>query len=1166
RCLLRLRTTWLKLHLHKRTIGVAGQSFSLAASLFSIDVGHSVSQQRGSYRAPNSPLHLSNRAHALLLLNRPQASLADADHAVRVRPDWGKGHYQRGLALSALMRNEEALLALCTSAVIDKNPQAVRHELTRVLHRVLAVNVRRQSGASFRTPYDLVEVRMRRNRHHLLLPLISSGHRNHRRSPNGGGGGNALNTSDCEDNSSGGEEEFSQSFCRRLLSSTTPQDNLKLYATLDRLYQEVEKLKRVEAKPAEILLPPPNGGAAGGDLDCILCCRLLYKPVTTPCGHTYCWMCLDRCLDYSSACPLCVTSLADYLASSQKTVTEFVERALKIAAPKEYAARAASHRHELVQNDAAEETAANESERIAVFVCTTAFPCVACPLFVYEPRYRLMVRRCLDSGVRQFGIAACLNREATGAKRYAEYGTMLEIRDRVLLKDGCSILSTVGARRFRVLSGGERDGYDTAQVEFLRDTPIPADQLLNVAELHNKVRAKSRRWWVTVPASQRSEIRRVFGEMPEPEDDWLRLPDGPSWTWWLLAILPLGPQLQVGILGTTSLEKRLRAIEKTLDHMEQRHLSVGPAASEETTQSSSICRDASGRGTMMDDEEAGSRTSGSARTAAVSVVQHTKPAKLAILIESNRLCIASVSVSAKSSSAYERIKSRTTKFLRYSCTFIHLIEYLEPTETRDIISNMQSIMNGNATYFEKYVVAPCPSRDYYGVKVFQNIVTLCLWKVSYGPHLSPVIREIKFSDFNEDKLLKDEIGHIFGPAVLGYLEQVTSKGVNTLLTLPRVVIEKLVRYLDLTDISKLLCTSRISSEIFNTNSIWEILYKSSKEIPELSEMEKDLGASRGFLKLTKDHHLCNVSKKNLKEIDEKLLYAKKMERNDTILRSASVSIPKTTMRRNDDKSSSNKKYSIESNSKQVRKSLKSSIKDFSKSKRLDLPAQPPIFIDRRNFSEKQGADEGYQNTKFIDQAVAEAKIERKDNELAKFQFVNEDDDKTELVLQKNYLKSAIVHSNLSDIDLQDATNKKYGVPKSHRSILTKQSCYNEERDKTPEPRTSKSSKKKLSKAGGASNLKTLTSSAKKTDDLEESGMSYLMKKYLAASDEVARKFSECESLAQSTKNSGIQVDMKEKSERKLLKCAAPAAKQAQSRSGCDGANISTKLQRSLKKS
>ena len=65
---------------------------------------------------------------------------------------------------------------------------------------------------------------------------------------------------------------------------------------------------------------------------------------------------------------------------------------------------------------------------------------------------------------------------------------MLEIRDRVLLKDGCSILSTVGVRRFRVLSGGERDGYDTAQVELLRDSPIQSDRLSSLVELHNKVR------------------------------------------------------------------------------------------------------------------------------------------------------------------------------------------------------------------------------------------------------------------------------------------------------------------------------------------------------------------------------------------------------------------------------------------------------------------------------------------------------------------------------------------------------------------------------------------------------------------------------------------------------------------------------------------------------
>lgn len=531
--------------------------------------------------APNSPLHLSNRAHALHLLNRPQASLTDADHAVRLRPDWGKGHYRRGVALSCLGRREEAISALCTCVAIDGNPQPVRQELTRLLHRMLAPNLRRQNVISSRAPYHLgqhISAHSRRNkRHQMLLPLMNP-IQNHQRE--------ALNTSDCEDNSSG-EEELTQSICRRLLSASESQDNGKLHAILDRVYQEVDKLK-IDTRPAETLLPPLNmTGNTTGEFDCILCCRVLWKPVTTPCGHTYCWMCLDRCLDYSSACPLCITSLADYLASTQKTVTDFLERALKISTPIEYAARATNHRLELVQGLGL----GLGSEEIAIFICTTAFPCVACPLFVYEPRYRLMVRRCVESGMRQFGIAACLNRDATGTKKYAEYGTMLEMKDRVLLKDGCSILSTMGGRRFRVLAGGEKDGYDTAQVEFLRDSVVQPDQLAGLLELHDKVRIKARRWWSTVAPLQRDEIQRVFGRMPDTEDDWPRLPDGPSWTWWLLAILPLGPQLQVGILGTTSLEKRLRAIEKTLDHMEQRQLTVTAAPSEDTTAPASICRE-----------------------------------------------------------------------------------------------------------------------------------------------------------------------------------------------------------------------------------------------------------------------------------------------------------------------------------------------------------------------------------------------------------------------------------------------------------------------------------------------------------------------------------------------------------------------------------------------
>ncbi len=35
--------------------------------------------------------------------------------------------------------------------------------------------------------------------------------------------------------------------------------------------------------------------------------KLLYEPVTTPCGHTFCRACFARSMDHSSRCPMCRT-------------------------------------------------------------------------------------------------------------------------------------------------------------------------------------------------------------------------------------------------------------------------------------------------------------------------------------------------------------------------------------------------------------------------------------------------------------------------------------------------------------------------------------------------------------------------------------------------------------------------------------------------------------------------------------------------------------------------------------------------------------------------------------------------------------------------------------------------------------------------------------------
>ena len=43
------------------------------------------------------------------------------------------------------------------------------------------------------------------------------------------------------------------------------------------------------------------------DFECILCLKLLFEPVTTPCGHTFCRGCYARAMDHNNKCPMCRT-------------------------------------------------------------------------------------------------------------------------------------------------------------------------------------------------------------------------------------------------------------------------------------------------------------------------------------------------------------------------------------------------------------------------------------------------------------------------------------------------------------------------------------------------------------------------------------------------------------------------------------------------------------------------------------------------------------------------------------------------------------------------------------------------------------------------------------------------------------------------------------------
>ncbi|KAL1517172.1 hypothetical protein ABEB36_000971 [Hypothenemus hampei] len=286
------------------------------------------------------------------------------------------------------------------------------------------------------------------------------------------------------------------------------------------------------------------------DVECLLCTGCLIDPVTTPCGHTFCRDCLTRVLDHRLSCPLCVSRLAvgDYFRGT----TQILDQAIQMLFPQEnLKGPPGSHEDCTVQ--------------VPVFVCTNAFPGVACTLYVNAPRYRLLIRRCLQNKEKTFAMTST----DVGSK-FSQFGTVLEVRDALMLEDGRIVLSTIGRKRFKVINTDEKDGYDTAVIEYISDVAPKKNDILTLMALHNNVYIRAVKWVRSLSDSALFEVERLIGRMPRVEHNWPNLPDGPSWTWWLIPILPCSSQLQVGFLSSTSLEKRLRAIDKMLEHVKHR--------------------------------------------------------------------------------------------------------------------------------------------------------------------------------------------------------------------------------------------------------------------------------------------------------------------------------------------------------------------------------------------------------------------------------------------------------------------------------------------------------------------------------------------------------------------------------------------------------------------
>ncbi|TNN41077.1 LON peptidase N-terminal domain and RING finger protein 3 [Liparis tanakae] len=499
---------------------------------------------RATLIAPMDHILFSNRSQIHSSLRLYEKALRDAEVACRLVPHWSKGHVRKAQALVSLGRTEEALREYLVCLSIEPDCRLANVEAHRLLCDLLApVTAQVPERIS-----DYSNAHMSFRAHVKNSIGVSTPAQIFRPGPLSGPAPPAPERPECGEVKDQGKPDHSFLLKRKHRSAEEEEQED------GEGHERRDDHKRVKSDPeaADQLSTAAGGALDPTDLECSLCMRLFYEPVTTPCGHTFCLRCLERCLDHNPKCPLCKEELSEYMVQRPYCKTVLTQNLISKYLPSELMERQKIHQEELAE-------LSNLNKNVPIFVCTMAFPTVPCPLHIFEPCYRLMIRRCIETGTNSFGM--CLGDNLKG---FADYGCLLEIGDVKVFSDGRSVVNTVGMRRFKVIQHSERDGYNMADIEYLEDVKVEGLAERELHALHDAVYDQAVVWVNSLKAEQKERIEGHFGAMPQKDPELQESPNGPSWCWWLLAVLPLEGRAQLPFLALTSLKDRLSGIRKVL--------------------------------------------------------------------------------------------------------------------------------------------------------------------------------------------------------------------------------------------------------------------------------------------------------------------------------------------------------------------------------------------------------------------------------------------------------------------------------------------------------------------------------------------------------------------------------------------------------------------------
>lgn len=319
------------------------------------------------------------------------------------------------------------------------------------------------------------------------------------------------------------------------------------------------------------------------ELDCQVCYGLILDPLTLPCGHTFCRSCVARILDHSDLCPICRRKSGMPGAIGSEPINKTLARLIDDFFPDQVAAR-----RETMSQD---EFGMDHEKNLPLFICTLSFPTMPTFLHIFEPRYRLMIRRVVEGGDGKFGMVMYNRRgraQADGLHRvpFMQYGTLLMVERYELLPDGRSLVIATGVSRFKVLGSSMLDDYHIARIERVDDIPLAEEERLEATETMAAAIPDPSASIITAPLDSISTqdllhlTREFIRKQRQTGAPWLHprvmlaygtVPtDAARFPWWFASILPIAEEEKYPILSAMSVRERLKISARWARQLEAR--------------------------------------------------------------------------------------------------------------------------------------------------------------------------------------------------------------------------------------------------------------------------------------------------------------------------------------------------------------------------------------------------------------------------------------------------------------------------------------------------------------------------------------------------------------------------------------------------------------------